>query len=398
VKIASTSRVPLVALLLAGIAVAGGLWLLRTSPGAEAGRERAAVAAGAGGESASGPRRPDAPVTTVDAVVVRRSDARDRVDLAAVLEPVRRVVVGAEVAGRVVEIVAREHEHVSEGDLLVRLDPALPRAAVDRARASLTRARASARLAQAELGRQRDLSQRGVASAAELERAESEAATTEAQVAEARAALAEVETRLDKTRITAPFAGVVTELDLEPGAYVQPGSPVAELVDLSEIEIEVQVSDRQVIALRSGDRADVSVDVFPGERFEGRVLRVGRATDARTSKYPVPVRVPNPDERLLPGMLATVHFELGDARPSLAVPRSALRREFELEYVFVLDGEPGDGTRARRQRVSTRPLPFRPELAEVTDGLEGGERIAVSGVRELHDGARVDVLLLGDGS
>ena len=66
--------------------------------------------------------------------------------------------------------------------------------------------------------------------------------------------------------------------------------------------------------------------------------------------------------------------------------------------MFVLEGEPGNGTRARRQRVSTRPLPFRPELVEVTGGLEGGERIAISGVRGLRDGVRVDVLLLGDGS
>jgi membrane fusion protein (multidrug efflux system) len=393
-KIASTSRVPLAVLLLAGVAASGGLWLLRTSPGAQAERERAAVAEG----TAAGAPAPSSSVATVDAVVVRREDTRSRMDLAAVLEPVRKVVVGAEVAGKVVEIVAREHDHVAAGELLLRLDPELPQAVVDRARASLVRARASARLAQSELSRQRDLSERRVAAAAELDRAESEAATTEAQVSEARAALAEANTRLAKTGIVAPLAGVVTDLELEPGAYVQPGSPIAELVDLSEIEIEVQVADRQVVALHPGDPVEVTVDVFPGERFEGRILQVGRAPDARTRKYPVPVRVGNPDERLLPGMLGTVHFELGEARPALAVPRSALRREFELDYVFVLEGEPGDGARARRQRVSTRPLPFQPELVEVTDGLDGGERIAVSGVRDLRDGARVDVLLRGGGS
>lgn len=393
-KIAPSSRVPLVALLLAGTAAGGGLWLLRTSPAAEAERERATVAAGGAGA----PAPAEAPATTIEALVLRPADTRQRVDLAAVLEPVRRVVVGAEVAGKVVEIVAREHEHVGAGDLLVRLDPELPRAAVDRARASLSSTEASARLARAERRRQRDLSARGVASAAELDRAESEAASAEARVAEARAALAEAETRLAKTAIVAPFAGVVSELGLEPGAYLQPGSPVAELVDLSEIEIEVQVGDRQVVALRSGQPVDVSVDVFPGERFEGHVQPLGRAPDARTGKYPVPVRVPNPDERLLAGMLGTVHFELGEERSSLAVPRSALRREFELDYVFVLEAEVGDGIRVRRRRVTTRPLPFRPELVEVVDGLEAGERIAVSGVRDLRDGARVEVLLQGGGA
>ncbi len=153
-----------------------------------------------------------------------------------------------------------------------------------------------------------------------------------------------------------------------------------------------------MVALAGGDAVEVSVDVFPGERFAGRILRVGRAPDARTGRYPVPVRVPNPDERLLPGMLGTVHLELGAARPALAVPRSAVRREFELDYVFVLEEGTEGGIHVRRQRVATRPLPFRPEQLEVTEGLEGGERIAVSGVRELRDGARVSVLLRGESS
>jgi RND family efflux transporter MFP subunit len=396
VKIASTSRVPLVILVLAGVAVAGGLWLLRTSPGARAERERAATLARS--EAPGSETRP-APALAVDAVVAVRRSARSRVDLSAVLEPVRSVVVGAEIAGKVVEVVSTEHEHVAAGDLLVRLDPELPGAVADRVRASLVRAQATARLARADLQRQKDLSARGVSSAAELERAESQAATTEAQVVEARAQLAEAETRLAKTRITAPFAGVVTRLDLEPGAYVQPGGPVAWLVDLSEIEIEVQVGDRQVVALRSGNPVEVEVDAFPGESFKGRILRVGRAPDADTNRYPVPIRVPNPAERLLPGMLGSVRFALGDARSSLELPRSALRREFELDYVFVLEAlDEGDGLAvARRRRVATRTLPFRPDRIEVTDGLAEGERVAVTGVRELQEGTRVQVALGGGG-
>ncbi|MEN8180915.1 MAG: efflux RND transporter periplasmic adaptor subunit [Myxococcota bacterium] len=391
------SRVPLVVLTLSGVLLLIGFRLLQTSPSARAERERAAVAA----EGATHPgAEPPAAVQSVDAIVARADPGPGRVELAAVLEAVRRVVVGAEIAGKVVEIVASEHDHVAADELLVRLDPELPQAALDRARASLVRSEASARLARAELRRQRDLSDRGVASAAELDRAQSEAATHAAQVAEAQAARVEAETLLAKTRILAPFAGVVTKLDLEPGAYLQPGSPVAELVDLSEIEIEVQVGDRQLVALHADDPVDVSVDVFPGERFPGRIHRLGRAPDARTRKYPVPVRVANPEERLLPGMLGTVRFEVGGDAPTLAVPRSALRREFELDYLFVLEGSEGDGSpsRARRRRVTVKPVPFRPDLVEVVDGLASGELVAISGVRELRDGLLVQPLLRGEGS
>jgi membrane fusion protein (multidrug efflux system) len=385
----SRRSLPVLVLGLAGLVLVAALWLLRTSPGAEAERERSTLARGVGIDETS---PPPAPRFQVDALVTRETDAPVVVDVAAVLEPVRQVTLAAEVAGKVVELAVQEHDHVAVGDALVRLDPDLPEAALERARASLVRGEASARLARAELGRQQDLSRRGVASAAELERTESQAETTAAEVAELRAALREAETRLTKTTLRAPFGGIVTDLDLDPGAYVQPGSPVATLVDLSEIEVEVGVDDRQVLALVAGDPVRVRVDVYPGEWFEGRIVSVGRAPDPQTRKYPVPVRLPNPDERLLPGMLGSVRFELAASGQTLRIPRRAVLREFELDYVYVLEDANGDRATARRRRITTRGVPFRPDLVEVATGLEAGERIAVSAVRELREGLPVGFL------
>jgi membrane fusion protein (multidrug efflux system) len=365
------------------------VWLLQTSPGARLEREKASRLADVGDR----PLRAAPPVVSVDGFLAREADSRLLVEVSGVLEPVRSVVKGAEVPGAVVEVAVEENAHVQAGDLLVRLDPALPEAAVARARAAARQAEAADRLARAELGRQRNLSQGGVNSAAELDRADTEARRAAAQVAEARAQLVDAETRLAKTRIEAPFSGVVHLLDLEPGAYLQPGQPVAEIVDLSEVELEVGVSDRQIMALEDGAPVRVAVDVYPGEAFQGRILRRARAPDAATGKYAVPVRVANPEERLLPGMLASVRFELGDARPTLRVPRRAVLREFELDYVYALesvDGEDGVAL-ARRRLVKTRPLPFRPDLVEVLDGLASGERIAITGLRELREGLRVRV-------
>jgi len=373
-------------LLTAGALVLAALWLFQNSPRADAARERAEVLAG----REAGSEAPAAPRITVDALVVSRRPSRRRVEIAGVLEPVRSVSLASEVPGRVIEVAVEEHSHVAAGALLVRLDPALPEAAVAQARASLLRAEATARLARADLRRQRGLADKGVSSAAELDRAESDERAKAAQVAEARAALVDAETRLAKTRITAPFAGVVSSFDLEPGAYLQPGSPVAELADLTEIEVEVGVGDSQILGLRGGDPVQVVVNVLPGERFQGRIHELGRVADAQTRKYPVPVRVPNADERLLPGMLGTVRFELGDEAPALRIPRGALQREFELEHLFVLEPEGDDGlARARRRRVAIRPVAFRPDQVEVTAGLEAGDRIAITGVRELRDGLRV---------
>ena len=116
--------------------------------------------------------------------------------------------VAAEVEGRVERVAVEDHTHVDAGQLLVELDNALHEAAVVRARAALLRAQAVDRLAQVELSRQRDLSAGGVASGSILDRAESEADTSAALVAESNATLVEARTRLAKTRIEAPFAGI----------------------------------------------------------------------------------------------------------------------------------------------------------------------------------------------
>ena len=204
---------------------------------------------------------------------------------------------------------------------------------------------------------------------------------------------------MEKTRIVAPFAGSVSELDLEPGAYVRTGDPVARVTDLSEIELEVGVDDRQILALEVGHAARLRVDAYPGEWFEGVVVGLARSPDPLTRKYPVPVHVPNPSERLLPGMLGQLRFELGDARPTLRIPRRAVYQEFEVQYVYVLDSsEAAEGeAQARRRRVVVEPVPFRPDLLDVASGVEPGERIATSGVRELRDGLSVRVRDLAPG-
>lgn len=386
----SRRRVPLVVLSAALVLIALGFGLSWTSGAARNERARQASLNAAREEGATSPR---GAVVAVDAVRIDPTENRVVVEVAVTLEAVRTVQVGAEVAGRVVEIGVEEHDSVAAGAVLVRLDSALPNAAVERARASLLRARSAYDLATQAHRRQRSLSGEGISSAADFDRTESEELSSDAGVAEARASLVDAQTRLEKTRITAPFGGVVSELDLEPGAYVRVGDPVARVSDLSEIEIEVGVDDRQVLELSLGAPVRVAVDAFPGEWFSGMVARLGRTPDPVTRKYPVPVRVANPDERLLPGMLGRVRFELGDATKTLRIPRRAVYREFEVDYLYVLDGsETATGqARAERRRVIVDPVGFRPDLLDVEGGLEPGEWIAVSGIRDLRDGLIVRV-------
>jgi membrane fusion protein (multidrug efflux system) len=366
VAVPSLNRIPFVAFVVAGVLFAFALWGFYSSDGAVQGRARDARLAAA---QESGPAEfaPTLEVETLRAESVPRAEV---VELAGVLEPIRSTWVAAETSGRVVEVAAAEHAPLAKGELLVRLDAAL-------AEAELIRARASHQLAGDELERQTNLGSRSVASQAELDRARAEERRSYAALLEAR-------TRLGHTKITAPFDGLVNSLDLDPGAYVQPGTRIAEVLDLSSIEVTVPVSDRQVGAIQVGDVASVRIDALSNRLTGGRVVRVGRAPQAATQRFPIVVELENPDLELLPGMLAHVRLEVGNVA-AIRVPSRAVLSEFELDYVFVLDEE---GT-AERRRIVTRPVPFRPDQVEILEGVVEGDWVATSAIRQLRSGLRV---------
>ena len=150
------------------------------------------------------------------------------------------------------------------------------------------------------------------------------------------------------------------------------------------------LQDYSEVVVRPGQFASLQVEAYRGEIFEGQVLRVGRASDVLTKKFPVQIEVSNSDGRLLPGMIATVRVNLNSAAERLLVPRDATLKEFGLVSVFVIETAPaGEGFVARRRRIKVRAVPFEPVSLEVLSGLTAGERIALSQVRQLRDGERV---------
>ena len=189
----------------------------------------------------------------------------------------------------------------------------------------------------------------------------------------------------------APFAGVLRSFRVEQGEYVREGQALGELLDLETARVVIGLSDRQIVVVRSGQPVEVAVEAYPGESFAGSILRVGAASDPSSRKFPVEVELPNPEGRLLPGMIATVAFDLGPEQPRTLIPREASGEEFGLRFVWVVEQEEGEGgaLMARRRRVEVRALPFRPAEFEVLSGLAEGEKIALTGTRQLREGERV---------
>ncbi len=309
-------------------------------------------------------------------------------EVSGVLEARRDVALFAETRGRVIEVGAEALDRVAAGQLLVRVDPIQAEVTVERAEAALARTRSELALARSNLERRQSLFEQGVASDAELEDASNAERVAAAALREARAQLTQARDELGKKTIAAPFAGVLRSFSVEEGEYVQDGQRLGELLDISTARLEVGLSDREVVSVRAGQPVEVRLQAYPERRFQGRILRVGAASDERTKRFPVEVELDNPQGALLPGMVARAEVGLGDPRPRTLLPREAALEAFGQRYVFVL--EPGEGRyRARRRPVVLRPVPFRPTDLEVVSGLQPGDLVAVSDVRQLRDGEAV---------
>jgi HlyD family secretion protein len=274
------------------------------------------------------------------------------------LRVARATSVGAEVSGQIADVFVSFNAPVTKGQLLARIDPRpfelrvrQTQARLSAVRADLTRAEAQMALAQtdvevrsAEMARQNQLGQSGFASTRaventrlELERARANSRialaaqeSARADIARAQADLAQAQFDLARTRIIAPSNGVVVRRLVEPGQTVAATlqTPLLfELADsLSTLQLEAQVDEADIADITPGQAVRFSVDAYPGQIFNGEVVLVRNDAQDRNGviSYPVSIRVENKDQRLKPGMSATLSIIVRQANDALRVPVAAL--------------------------------------------------------------------------
>ncbi len=321
----------------------------------------------------------------------------------------REATVSSKVTGKVVEVLIEEGMKVQEGQVLARLDDTNVRAGLLLAQAQLESAREAlaetgVRIAEAdqELQRQTDLVKSKIATQSDYDHAEASALALKARLRQQQAdvtvaerQVASWQQQVEDTIIRAPFAGVVTSKNAQPGEMISPISAgggftrtgICTIVDMQSLEIEIDVNESYINRVEAGQPVEATLDAYPDWKIPCKVIAIIPTADRQKSTVKVRVGFDRLDPRILPEMGVKVAFReaIGPETASVhgvTVPKTAIHQQDGRDVVWVV----------RDGRVERRAVTAKENGADdalVTAGLSAGERIVTDGPAGLADGASV---------
>lgn len=314
----------------------------------------------------------------VETAPARQAAISEYYDYAGTVRSHQDLTIIPEVAGRITRILREPGDQVQKGDLLFELNEVLYRAQFNQAAAQLESAKMSFEDARKNRQRMENLYDKEGVSKTRYEQAVNAYIIAENALKQARAAHDIARFNLESTRVTAPFAGVVTARNNQEGDYINPAMSrgVYTLENYRRIYVDVSVPLSEARNLTAGMPAEILLDSF---NAGARVLSVNQKTDPRSSSVLLTLEAENPDRRIKPGRVVTVRVHYRQKESAVVVPATAL---LEGDVVFVVADQ-----QARRREVSVGLV--NDQEVEILSGIETGERIIVGGNFGLFDQAPV---------
>ena len=328
------------------------------------------------------------PAISVSAAVAREQPWQSRLPAIGTLKAYQGVDLTAEVQGTVKEVLFQSGEKVTLGQPLLQLDSEVERAI-------LATAEAVRALARVEYQRGQDLIKRQAISKSEFDRLNAELLKAEASVTQLKA-------ELDKKRILAPFAGTIGIRQVDTGDYLSPGTSFATLQDLSRLYVDFFLPEQDYPQLAIGQSVRLSLAAYPGEVFNGEISALNPKVEETTRNVQVRAMLPNPDNKLLPGMFANLEVLLPGEKPQVLVPETAITYTLYGNSVYVIGEQKDDqGAVVKDDKGQPRLVVERRfvETGERRDGqvlvlkgLKAGEQVVTAGQLKLDNGAHVAIV------
>jgi membrane fusion protein, multidrug efflux system len=290
------------------------------------------------------------------------------------------VTLGAELAGKVTRIAFESGASVKAGDVLVQLDTSSEEAQLRAAEAGVT-------LAKINVQRARELRAQSTISQSELDSAE-------AQIQQAAAQADNIRSVIAKKTIRAPFSGRLGLRLVNLGQILHEGDPIASLETLDPVYVDFSLPQQNLADVAPGSSVRVTTDAAPGQTFEGKVNAINPDVDFATRSLRIQATLPNPGEKLRPGMFANVEIVRTEQIKVLVIPATAVLYAPYGDSVFVIDekkdAHTGQSQKVLRQQFVRLGL-ARGDFVTITANLNPGDTVVTSGVFKLRPGLPVEV-------
>ncbi|MEQ9619600.1 MAG: efflux RND transporter periplasmic adaptor subunit [Deltaproteobacteria bacterium] len=346
----------------------------------------------------------DKAVTPVRVQTAEPQNVKGALSYTATVNPYTQVELDFKVEGYVQEILQVEGvegrlRDVQEGDEVLK---GTPLAAIDQteylskvveARAQLAEAQASLEKGTEDFNRASILYSTKSITAPDYERDRKEYQVAAAQVKGGKAQVVAAEQNLAYCTLRPPMNGMVLKRDIEVGSYVRPGTRAFVIADLSSVKVLFSVPDVILGDIKLGEEMAVTTESIKDTIFLGRVTEIAPSANQRTRVFNIEITVPNPENLLKPGMIASLALDpAGGNEPAILLPlNSVVRSENNKDGYAVYVTERRDGkTIARKKDIGLGSVYG--NMIAVAEGLERGEEVIVMGAQIVHDGQEVNVI------
>jgi len=323
-----------------------------------------------GEESEADDAKEDEEAVPVEVASLVRGPIESVLRSSANLEAEKHVQVFSQASRLVRELLVEEGDQVVRDQVLLRLQDEEQRNALTKVRSQLDRARR-------EYDRQQRLFDQQLIS---------EQAFTDAthELEQLEIALSDAERELSYTEVRAPIAGTITARVVMLGDQIQTGQHLFDIVDFDSIVARIYVPEKNLQALRSGQRARILAQAIEGREYDGVVKRIAPIVDARSGTVKVTVAVGR-QPGLLPGMYVDVDLVTATHTQAVLVPKRALVYDDDEVFVYRLSKD------RRVERIHIEPMLADKRFVEPRGGLTAGDEVVIAGQAGLKDGARVSL-------
>jgi len=318
---------------------------------------------------------------------VTPTELKQTMALSGALRAVDQASVKARVAAEVREVLVREGESVTAGQILVRMDTSEFQARVDQAKGNLHAMRAQLDIATKNRDNNRALLDKGFISRAAFDNTASQFAAAQANVDSAQGALDIVQKLLNDSVVRAPISGLIAVRNVQPGEKVSVDYKLLDIVNLKKMECEALVPTSDIPKIKIGQSVLLHIEGL-AEQFIGNVTRINPATQAGSRSIAIYIQVANPQDMLKVGMFVDAQLVLRTKANVIAIPQTAVHKESSGAYVYALENN-----LIARKNITLGQDGRSGEVAliEITSGLNAEDQIVKTDMGNLRPGTAVRI-------